>query len=359
MPLLFARGPLAGRLDRTIQGAALACSHFLMRVALTGVWSYSGQPIAAALLEAGHEVLSLTNRHPPADDPFGGRVRAIPYGRFSIAKLYQSLQGCKALHSGYWVRHDKAPIGHRGPWTSHAQAVDHSAALIEAASIAGVRRLVWTSIANPGLDPDLSYYQGKAEVERLVRESGIPYAILRPACFFGRGDEDILIQNVAWAARRLPWFPIPSGPPYWIRPIHVDDFAALVVEAISSDDSWTRDAAGPDRIEFGAFIDLVARLTAGRGRAVRLPLTVCRALYAVASRAFGETILTSDELRGLARNRLDSTRPVIGTTSLIAWLEERAVQVGLRFAREPQRSGPLPQPRKPTPPPASRPAPLK
>ena len=311
-----------------------------MRVALTGAWSYSGRPIAAALLQAGHEVLSLTNHRPPADDPFGGRVRAFPYGRFSVVELTQALEGTEAMHSGYWVRHNKAPVGHRGPWTSHAQAVVHSAALIEAAALAGVRRLVWTSIANPGLDPDLSYYQGKAEVERLVRESGIPYAILRPACFFGRGDEDILIQNVAWAARRMSWFPIPAGPPYWIRPIHVDDFAALVVEAIASDESWTRDAAGPDRIEFGAFVDLVAKLTGGRGRAVRLPLAVCRALYAVASRAFDETILTHDELRGLARNRLDSTQPVLGTTSLTRWLEERAGEVGLRFAREPRRARP-------------------
>ena len=329
----------------------------VMRVALTGAWSYSGQPIAAALLKAGHEVISLTSRRPPADDPFGGRVRAVPYGRFSVTELTRALKGIEAMHSGYWVRHDKAPVGHRGPWTSHGQAVRHSSALIEAAASAGVQRLVWTSIANIGLDPDLSYYQGKAEVEHLVRLSGIPYAILRPACFFGRGDEDILIQNVSWAALRLPWFPIPAGPPYWIRPIHVDDFAALVVEALASHESWTRDAAGPDRIEFGAFIDLVSKLTGGRGRAVRLPLTVCRALYAAASRACGETILTSDELRGLARNRLDSTQPVIGTTSLIAWLEERAGDVGLRFAREPQRSVPLPQPRKPPPPPPPRPGP--
>ena len=142
----------------------------------------------------------------------------------------------------------------------------------------------------------------------------------------------------------MPWFPIPAGPPYWIRPTHMDDFAVLVVEAIASNESWTRDAAGPDRIEFGAFIDLVAMLTGGRGRAVRLPLTVCRALYAVASRACGETILTYDELRGLARNRLDSTQPVLGTTSLLAWLESHAGEAGLRFAREPRRGGPLPQP---------------
>ena len=306
-------------------------------IAVTGAWSYSGRAIAAALVRDGHRVVSLTNRLPPDPDPHRGLVASIPYGRFSVPELARSLDGVEAMHSGYWVRHDRPPVGHHGPWTSHAQAVKHSAALIEAARQAGVRRLVWTSIANPGLDPDLSYYRGKAEVERLVRESGVSHAILRPACFFGRGDEDILIENVAWAARHLPWIPIPSGPAYFLRPIHVDDYAALVVGALLSRDSWTRDAVGPDRIEFGDLVRLIAAVSAGRGRAVRLPLPVCRALYFAASRACRETILTADELRGLSRNRLDSDAPALGTTSLSAWLREHGTAAGLRFAREPRR----------------------
>ena len=116
-----------------------------------------------------------------------------------------------ALHSGYWPRHDRAPGGHRGPWTSHARAVRRCARLIAAA--AGVQRLVWTSIANAGLDPDRCYYRERAEVERLARCSGIPCGILRPACFFGRGGKNALIQNVAWAVRRLPCVPIASALP--------------------------------------------------------------------------------------------------------------------------------------------------
>ena len=306
-------------------------------IAITGAWSYSGESIARALLAAGYEVRSLTNRPVPVPDPHRGRVQIVPYGRFSVPDLVRALEGVEALHCGYWTRHDRAPIGHRGPWTSHAQAVKHSRSLVEAAGRAGVQRLVWTSIANPGLDRDLSYYRGKAEVEQFVCASGIPYAILRPACFFGRGDSDILIQNVAWAARHLPLLPIPSGPPYRIRPIHVDDFASLVVEAVASRDCWIRDATGPDRIEFGAFIRLLAGLTGGRGRPVRLPLPICRVLYATASRLCRETILTADELRGLSRNRLDSTDSPLGKISLRAWLEEHAGKAGRRLAREPRR----------------------
>ena len=168
---------------------------------------------------------------------------------------------------------------------------------------------MWTSIAfgpaahaNPARWLDLSYYTGKTEVERLVRESGIPYAILRPTCFFGHGG--LLIENIAWAARRLPLVPILSGPRYWIRPIHVEDYAAAVA-ALEASDSWTRDATGPDRIEFGDLIRLLANITGGDGRPARLPLALCHLAYAAASRAAAATILTVDELKGLPRNLPD------------------------------------------------------
>ena len=167
------------------------------------------------------------------------------------------------LVSNFWSRHDKPPIGHRGPWLSHLQAVEQSAVLIEAAARAGVERLVWTSIANPGRNPDLSYFAGKAVVEQLVRRSGLSYAILRPACFFGGGG--ILIDNVAWAARRVRFVPIPDGPPYRIRPIHVDEYADFMVEAVASSDNYTIDAVGPDRPEFGDLVREVAEAV-GAGR---------------------------------------------------------------------------------------------
>ena len=185
-------------------------------------------------------------------------------------RLAMELGGCRVLVSNFWSRHDKPPIGHRGPWLSHLQAVDQSAVLIEAAARAGVERLVWTSVTNPGQDPDLSYFAGKSVVEQLVRGSGLSFAILRPACFFGGGG--ILIDNVAWATRRLPFVPIPDGPPYRIRPIHVEDYADLVLEAAASNEDYTIDAVGPDRHEFGDLVREVAEAAGSRAKPLRLPM---------------------------------------------------------------------------------------
>ena len=304
------------------------------KVVVSGAWSYSGRRVAAGLLRAGYSVVSLTNRPVPDPDPHAGAVRRIPYD-FAPGVLERSLEGVDVLACAYWTRHDRAPLGHRGPWTSHGLAVERSARIIDAAVQAGVSRLVWTSIANPGLDPDLSYYVGKAAVERLVEGSGLPHAILRPACFFGPGG--LLIENVAWAARRVLLFPIPAGPRYQIRPIHVDDYAAALVDAVGATGTFVRDATGPDRVEFGELVEYLVSLTGGRARVVRLPISSCAVLYRLASSVMRETILTTDELKGLSRNRLDSLADPLGRTSLRAWLSDNASTIGRRFVREPAR----------------------
>ena len=303
--------------------------------AVTGAWSFSGRHVAQRLLADGSTLRSISNRSPsPEADPYDGLVRRIGYTH-DVDRLATELTGCRVLVSNFWTRHDKAPIGHKGAWLSHLQAVDQSAVLIKAAARAGVERLVWTSITNPGQDPDLSYFAGKAVVEQLVRGSGLSYAILRPACFFGGGG--ILIDNVAWAARRMPFVPIPNGPPYRIRPIHVEDYADLVVEVVASSDDYTIDAVGPDRPEFGELIREVAEAAGTRARALRLPMKACRLSYAAAGPILGETVLSDDELTGLSRNRLDSTAESTGRTSLLDWIRTTGQELGRRFRREPSR----------------------
>ena len=309
-----------------------------LTVAVTGAWSYSGRFVASRLLRLGYRVVSLTSRPVPVRDPHGGAVPPIPYD-FAPGRMCEALRGVDVLASAYWVRHDEAPLGHVGPWTSHAQAVEHSRRLIEAAGAAGVRRLVWTSIANPGLDPDLSYYDGKSRVEAAVRSSGLPFAILRPACFFGPGG--LLVNNIAWAVRRMPCFPLPMAPCYHVRPIHVGDYARAVAAAVAADRSYIVDATGPDRVEFVQLLHAVGEAVGRRPRIAWLPPRLCAAAYRVGSALLGETVLTADELTALSRNRLDSLADPLGTVSLLSWIRASRRDLGRRLIREPARRPPL------------------
>ena len=85
---------------------------------------------------------------------------------------------------------------------------------------------------------------------------GIPYAIIRPTLVFGDGD--LLLNNMAWALRRFPVFPVYGNGDYPVQPVYVEDLAVQAVETASQSESSVADAAGPDTFSFEALLRPVA-----------------------------------------------------------------------------------------------------
>ena len=161
---------------------------------VTGAFGFSGKYIARRLLDAGCRVRTLTNS-PQRKNPFGDAVEVHPLNFDDAAQLTESLAGAKVLYNTYWVRFNYGTF-------EHATAVENTIKLFRAAKNAGVGRVVHVSITNPSIDSPLEYFFGKARLERTLIDSGLPYTILRPAVLFGQ--EDILINNIAWAVRKFP-----------------------------------------------------------------------------------------------------------------------------------------------------------
>src|ERR1700676_1874318 len=187
---------------------------------VTGAFGYTGKYITRRLLDAGRRVRTITG-HPNRANSFANRVEIAPMNFSDHLELTRSLQGASVLYNTYWVRfnHGRATFD---------EAVANSRVLIQAASEAGVRKIVDLSIANPSLDSHLPYYSGKALVEKAIMDSGLSYAILRPTVIFG--IEDILINNIAWFARHFPVFAIPESGRYQLQPIFVEDLAELAID---------------------------------------------------------------------------------------------------------------------------------
>ena len=79
-----------------------------MRIAVTGAYGFSGQYIARRLLDAGHEVITLTNS-PDRENPFGKRVHAFRYNFSRPPELEELLRDVDILINNYWVRFDNPP----------------------------------------------------------------------------------------------------------------------------------------------------------------------------------------------------------------------------------------------------------
>ena len=67
-----------------------------MRIVVTGAFGYSGRYITERLLQAGHEVITLTNS-PNRPNPFGTKVKTYPFNFDEPVKLCNVLRGEDAL----------------------------------------------------------------------------------------------------------------------------------------------------------------------------------------------------------------------------------------------------------------------
>lgn len=290
---------------------------------ITGAFGYSGQSIARVLLDRGEAVRNVTG-HPCRSDPFGGRVetRRLDFG--DADALRRALEGTTVLYDTWWVRFAH---GDR----SHARAVASLEALFAAARDVGVERVVHVSITNPSLDSPLPYFSGKARVEEALRASGLSYAILRPAVFFG--GRDVLLNNIAWLLRRLPVFGLVGGG-YGLRPIHVEDFAALAVAEGERREDVIRDAVGPDAFTFEELVRRIARAVGSRARIVRVAPWALAAASAVTGWIVGDVPLTRDEIAGLTGGLLESPGPATGAIRLGEWLDAHGPELGREWASE-------------------------
>lgn len=292
---------------------------------VTGALSYTGKYIARSLVASGIRVRTLTN-HPDRPNPFGSAVETAPYAFAEPERLAASLRGASVLYNTYWVRF---PYG----GTGYDQAVRNTEALFRAARAAGVQRVVHISIANADAASPLPYYQGKGSLEEALAASGLSYAILRPTVVFGQ--EDILINNIAWLLRRFPVFGIPGDGAYRIQPVFVEDLAALAVAAGRQTENVALDAVGPEVYAFADLVRLIARTVGSRARVMHLPPGLALAVSRCIGWAVGDVVLTRDEVAGLMADLLVSTGAgATGTTRLSEWLRAHAQTLGVRYASE-------------------------
>jgi len=295
-----------------------------MKIAVTGAFSYTGKYVTTRLLARGEEVVTLTN-HPNRANPFNGQVKSFPLD-FDEAGMTKSLQGADMLVNTYWVRFDKGK-------NTQPRAVENTRKLVNAAKAAGVKRIVHVSIANPSADSHLPYYWGKAANEKAVIESGIPYAIIRPTVLVG-GGEDILINNIAYLLRRLPFFLVPGDGTYGIQPVHVEDVADLLVEGIYNKGSYIIDAVGPEKYTFKELIQLVGERIGVKRPLISAPPRLALLAAQFLSLFVSDVILTPEEVDGLMANLLVSHEPARGKIKFSDWLEENKNVIGTKYASE-------------------------
>lgn len=292
--------------------------------AVTGAYGYSGKYIAQRLLNAGHQVLTLTNS-PRRTNSFGDRVPAYPFNFDRPQALTETLRGVSVLYNTYWVRFNHEMF-------QHQSAVENTLVLFQAAKEASVERIVHVSITNPSEDSELEYFSGKAQLEKALIASGISYAILRPTVLFGK--EDILINNIAWLLRKFPLFGIFGDGGYRLQPIYVDDLAQLAVEQGQNRENIIINAIGPETFTYRELVTTIGQIIGKERPLISLSPKIGFLAGRVMSRFMDDVVITKEEIEGLMADLLYVDAPPAGSTALTAWAKGHADTLGKTYSNE-------------------------
>lgn len=250
-----------------------------MRVLVTGASGFVGGHVCAELAERGHEVLALVRRpgsEPPRTTPVAGDLT-------DADRLTRGL----AEADPECVVHLAAEIAsQRRAARIDEVNVEGTRRLLDACTAARVRKLVFVSTVVTGdahgelleedrpLPVETAYGRSKQEGERLVRESGLEHAIIRPGHVYGPGGwfESEFVERVRQPGR----FAVIGRGENWWDVVRVEDVAAAIVDACERASSGALyHVADDEPITFYDFVALTADAL-GTKPPRRIPAAIAR-----------------------------------------------------------------------------------
>ncbi|MFL5719692.1 MAG: SDR family oxidoreductase, partial [Chloroflexota bacterium] len=287
--------------------------------------------IARALVEAGNEVITLTRRVDHGD-PLAVDIKAVALDFGRPAELAEALQGVDTLFNTYWIRFPRGTA-------SFERAIAETNVLLAAARQAGVRRIVHVSVVGADQDGPTPYVRAKGVVEYAVKTSGLEWSIVRPTLTYG--PDDILVNNMAWALRRLPVYGMPGDGHYPIQPVHVDDVARICIELANGEPGQIVDAAGPDQLPFRQMVEIVRSAVGSRSLVVPMPTWAVLGAARLLGLLVRDVVLTRHEVFELSTGFLTSIQPPRGEVRFEGWVREHADGLGRRWSSELARNYPV------------------
>ncbi len=235
-----------------------------MRCLVTGATGYIGGRLAPRLLDAGHSVRCLSRSAARLRDvPWAGRVEVVEGDLSDPGTLPAAFEG---VDVAYFLVHS---LGQRD-----FERIDREAArnFATAARAAGVGRIVYLGGPEPPADEHPSaHLRSRAEVGRILLDSGVPTAVLRAPVIIGSGSASF--EMLRYLTERLPIMITPRWVRNRIQPIAVRDVLRYLIGAATLPPEVNRgfDIGGRDVL---TYLEMMRRYAAVAGlrRRIILPL---------------------------------------------------------------------------------------
>lgn len=224
------------------------------RCLVTGPGGYIGGRLVPELLDAGYAVrcLARTPSH-LRDHPWADRVEVVGGDVTDATTLRPALRDVEVA---YYLVHSMAS-------GRDFEEEDRRAARTFAAEAraAGIRRIVYLGGLTPAgmRDQDLSpHLRSRAEVGRILLDSGVPTTVLRAAVVIGSGSASF--EMLRYLTERLPVMVTPSWVGTRVQPVAVRDVLRYLVGSAQMPEGVSRtfDIGGPDVLTYRQMMERYA-----------------------------------------------------------------------------------------------------
>lgn len=264
-----------------------------MRLLVTGGSGFTGRHFLRQAVEAGHDVVALARSEQAAEV-----VRAAG-GTPVVADLDDPASIDAAFAGGADCLANIASLG-----------FGHADTIVAAAEEAGIRRAVFVSTTAVTTNLPAPSKRVRLAAEQTIHDSALDWTILRPTMIYGApGDRNL--SRLLQLLRRTPVLPLPGGGERLQQPVHVEDLAAALLAAATSDVAVRRtyDVAGPEPMTFRELV-LEAAAAVGR-KPVLLPLPLAPAIALVRQyeRIAPRPRIKAEQLERLAEDKAFSIEP--------------------------------------------------
>lgn len=227
-----------------------------MKIAITGGSGFVGSALARLLRERGNEVVALSRRDADVT---------------KIETLSGLFNGCDC------VVHLVGIIREAGRSFDEIVILG-TANVVKECEKAGVKKIVYVSALGVSERREEKYYKTKIGAEREVIASGIPYSILRPSFVYGPGGG---LTEKLKGLLSLPIFPVFGDGKYELQPIHVNDAAQCIANAIEKNGVF--EIGGKEKITFEHLLSTLARSMGKRPVFIHIPLWIMRPIVSLMS----------------------------------------------------------------------------
>ncbi len=289
-----------------------------MTILIVGATGMLGRATALQLLEQGQRVRALVREPVRSPKVVAELQRAgaelVPGDLTDAASLERA---CKGSLRVFACAHSF--LGRGSLSSAQVDHVGHSA-LIAAALASGVHRFVYTSALGAREDHPIDFFRTKHEIEQALRESTIPYTILRPAAFMEQHVHEFLGKLILDKG-----FAVIFGPGRKRRNfVAVRDVAPFAAMALVGDELLARtlDIGGPDDIS-NRDVAAMYLLRSKQGRVFHAPLGIAR-IGAQIARPFHEGVGRVLEVAAVPD---DDWRETFDPTPLLAEFPRRMTTV--------------------------------